>query len=426
MMATPEQLLQFIHTSPSPFHCVLTAKALLKAHGFTELSLHTPWQVTPGQSYYVNIFDSTLIAFSIGQHAATHLRIAAAHTDFPCLKVKPNAGIQEQGYGKLNTELYGGMIRESWLDRPLSMAGKVVLRGADAFHPDVRFIDIGRPILTIPRLAIHMNRHVNNGVALNPQKDMLPLMTMAGDASYTTFLPQLLGTTCQCSLDDILSYELTVYPTEEGCLMGLHNEFISSPRLDNQTSVFACVDGLVSAQEAEGINVIAIFDNEEVGSRTKQGAASLVLPHILQRLYRALGQSAEDYDEALASAFLLSIDVAHALHPNVPEKCDPTNKPLLGKGVALKTASSQSYAGDADAVAIIKTLCQDNSIPYQQFVNRADMPGGSTIGSLLSANLPIRTMDIGIPILAMHSARELMGTADQDSLNRLVNVFFMA
>lgn len=424
-MKTAEQLLQFIHTSPSPFHCVLSGKALLEAHGFTALPLDTTWHVTPGQKYYIPVFDSTLIAFTIGQNIASHLRIAAAHTDFPCLKVKPNSSMQEQGYGKLNTELYGGMIRESWLDRPLSLAGKVVLRGADVFHPDVRFIDIGRPILTIPRLAIHMNRHVNDGIALNPQKDMLPLMTLTG-STPADFLPQLLSETCHCAVEDILAYELTVYPAEEGCVMGLHNEFISSPRLDNQTSVFACLDGLTTADADDGINVIALFDNEEVGSRTKQGAASLVLPHILTRLYRALGQSAETYDQALASAFLLSIDVAHALHPNVPEKCDPTNKPLLGKGIALKTASSQSYAGDANAVGIIKALCQQHDIPYQQFVNRADMPGGSTIGSLLSANLPIRTMDIGIPILAMHSARELMGAADQDALNRLVNVFFTA
>lgn len=420
----PEQLLSFIQQATSPYHTVLTSTAILKAHGFTELSLTEPWHIERGQAYYVKVYDSTLVAFTVGQNPSAHLRLAAAHTDFPCLRVKPNCAMTTEGYGKINTELYGGMIRESWLDRPLSLAGKVALRGKDPFHPVIRFIDLKRPVMTIPRLAIHMNRKVNDGVALNPQKDMLPLLTMTGTEPHRTYFQQLLGTTCQCSLDDILAYELTVYPTEQGCLVGLHDEFISSPRLDNLTSVFACLDGIITAKQSDGINVAALFDNEEVGSRTKQGAASFALPHLLERLYTSLGISSEAYEQALGSSFLLSVDVAHALHPNVPEKCDPTNEPILGQGVALKMASNQTYAGDADAIAIVKALCQDGAIPFQQFVNRADMPGGSTLGSLLSANLPIRTMDIGIPILAMHSARELMGTKDQEHLNTLLQYFF--
>lgn len=420
----PHALLSFIQTATSPYHTVLASAAILREHGFQELSLHKPWHVEPGQSYYLTVYDSTLVAFTLGPNVQSHLRLGAAHTDFPCLRVKPNCAITSHGYGKINTELYGGMIRESWLDRPLSLAGKVALRGSNAFEPQIRFVDIEKPVLTIPRLAIHMNRKVNEGVALNPQKDMLPLMTMTGTPSHTTYFQQLLAAACHCSLDDLLAYELTVYPTEPGCLVGLHDEFISSPRLDNLTSVFACLDGIIAAQGADGVNVIALFDNEEVGSRTKQGAASLVLPHLLERLYTALGQDREAYEQALSRAFLLSVDVAHALHPNVPEKCDPTNEPILGKGVALKMASNQTYAGDADAIAIVKALCQDGSIPYQQFVNRSDMAGGSTLGSLLSANLPIRTMDIGIPILAMHSARELMGTPDQAGLHSLLRRYF--
>lgn len=424
----PKALLSFIQKATSPYHTVLAAAAILRDHGFQELSLSEPWQVKPGHSYYLSVYDSTLVAFTLGSQLQNHLRIGAAHTDFPCLRVKPNCALTSHGYGKINTELYGGMIRESWLDRPLSLAGKVALRGSDAFHPQLRFVDIKKPVLTIPRLAIHMNRKVNEGVALNPQKDMLPLMTMTGTPSHTTYFQQLLGETCHCSLDDILAYELTVYPTEPGCLVGLHDEFISSPRLDNLTSVFACLSGIIAAQAqgAAGVNIIALFDNEEVGSRTKQGAASFVLPHLLERLYTALGQDRETYEQALGQAFLLSVDVAHALHPNVPEKCDPTNEPILGQGVALKTASNQTYAGDADAIAIIKALCQDGGIPYQQFVNRSDMVGGSTLGSLLSANLPIRTMDIGIPILAMHSARELMGAPDQAGLHSLLQRYFTA
>lgn len=425
MNTSIQDLLQFIHQSTSPYHTVKTAIDQLKAAGFTELSSNTRWHLHPHGLYYVPIFDSTLLAFSIGANPRKHLRLAAAHTDFPCLRIKPSAAVTAGGYGKLNAEIYGGMIRESWLDRPLSLAGKIALTGAGPFHPDIRFIDTHRPVMTIPRLAIHMNHKINEGITLNPQKDMLPLTTLCttGEDDSAFFL-SFLASVCNCTPKDILSYELTVYPAEDGCLLGLHDEFISSPRLDNLTSVLACLTGLTSNTAADGINMIALFDNEEVGSRTKQGASSLVIPNLLQRLYTNLGYDIEEYYTALADAFVLSIDVAHAMHPNVPEKCDITNVPILGNGIALKTACSQSYAGDAEAVAVITSLCQQEKIPFQHYVNRSDIAGGSTLGSLLSANLPVRTMDIGIPILAMHSARELMGTADQKSLQNLVTAFF--
>ncbi|WP_301860147.1 M18 family aminopeptidase [uncultured Megasphaera sp.] len=422
--ATPRQLLNFIHRSPSPYHVVQTSMDLLKEAGFTELSPHAPWELHEGGSYVVTAFDSSLLAFTIGRHPRAHLRIAAAHTDFPCLRVKPAASIMQGVYGKLNIELYGGMIRESWLDRPLSLAGKIATTGTDPFHPAIHVVDFHTPLLTIPRLAIHMNRHTNDGVALNPQKDMLPLMTLCDGSTADSFLLDYLAEYCHCAVQDILSYDLTVYPAEEGCLLGLHNEFISSPRLDNLTSVYASIAGLANHTAADGIQAVALFDNEEVGSRTKQGAASLLLPTYLQRLYHALGYTDEDYRLDQSSAFVLSIDVAHAMHPNMPEKCDITNIPVLGHGIALKTACSQAYAGDAEAAAIITALCRSGNIPYQHFVNRSDIPGGSTLGSLLSSYFPVRTMDIGIPILAMHSARELMGAADLKALYDLIGLFF--
>ena len=269
-----------------------------------------------------------------------------------------------------------------------------------------------------------MNSHVNDGIALNPQKDMLPLMTLTGSDDNASYFLQFLSDECHCRPEDILSYDLTVYLHEEGCLMGLKNEFISSPRLDNLTSAYACIDSLVRSQEHDGLHVVALFDNEEVGSRTKQGALSQAFPALLEELYASLGYTRREYRIDAADAFILSIDVAHAMHPNVPEKCDITNMPRLGQGVALKTAASQSYAGDAEAAAAVIALCRRAHIPYQRFVNRSDMPGGSTLGSLLSAKLPIRTMDVGIPILAMHSARELMGAADQKALHDLVYTFF--
>lgn len=423
MSHTLHQLLQFIQHATSPYHTVQSCIDILEAAHFSPLALGTPWHLLPNHAYYVPIYGSTLIAFTVGANPRHHLRIAAAHTDFPCLRVKPSAAITTNVYGKLNTEIYGGMIRESWLDRPLSLAGKVALRGQDPFHPEVQFIDIRRPILTIPRLAIHMNPKTNDGITLNPQKDMLPLMTLDTQQS-PSFFTDFLAEICNRSPEDILSYELTVYPVEEGCIMGLHNEFISSPRLDNLTSVYACLTGLTAPDTPEGIHVIALFDNEEVGSHTKQGAASQILPQVLTTIYESLGYTAAQCHEDESQAFILSIDVAHAMHPNVPEKCDPTNMPILGQGIAIKTACSQSYAGDAEAVAILTALCQSAHIPYQYFVNRSDMRGGSTIGSLLSAQLPIRTMDIGIPILSMHSARELMGATDQGALQRLTAAFF--
>lgn len=422
----PQRLLKFIAQAVSPYHTVKASIAMLKAAGFQELRSNEPWQIQPQHSYYISVYDSSLVAFTVGANPRANLRIAAAHTDFPCLRVKPSAAMAQHGYGKLNVELYGGMIRESWLDRPLSLAGKVVMHGHDPFTPSVSLMDASRPILTIPRLAIHMNSHVNDGVALNPQKDMLPLMTLTGQDTEPDYFLAFLADACSCQKQDILSYDLTVYPWEQGCLMGLHNELISSPRLDNLTSVYACIDSLIQTKDQDGLHMAVLFDNEEVGSRTKQGALSLLFPSLLESIYEALSYTRQDFRIDLSKAFVLSADVAHAMHPNVPEKCDPTNMPILGQGVALKMAASQSYASDAEATATIIDLCRSAHIPYQHFVNRSDMRGGSTIGSLLSSHLPVRTMDIGIPILAMHSARELMGTADQASLHRLISAFFSA
>ena len=411
-------LFSLLRRGTSPFHVAKEVCAFLQDKGFTALSLAEPWTLQRGGAYVVDVYGSTLVAFRIHENDGM-LRLATAHTDYPCLRVKPSAEVRTHGYGKLNVEVYGGMI-----DRPSSFAGTVVLKGADPFHPVTRLVDVQRPILTIPRLAIHMNRNVNKGVELNPQKDMLPLMTMAGKKADEAYFLPFLAKTVGCSVDDILSYELTVYVCEEPCTCGLSDEFISSPRLDNLTSVAACAAGIAASARTEGIDMIALFDNEEVGSRTKQGAASLVVPNVLRRIYAALDDSPEAYDRHVAGGFFLSLDVAHALHPNAPEKNDITNFPVMNGGVVLKTACSQSYAGDGAAVAIVKALCQAAGVPYQQFVNRSDSPGGSTLGSILSAMLPMRTMDIGVPILAMHSARELMGADDQGYINELVKLFF--
>ena len=420
-------LINFISSATSPFHTVATAESFLAENDFTAINLQDDWQLEANKKYYINVYNSTLIAFIPHENLRAGMRIAAAHTDFPCFKLKPHATIVQNNYGKLNVEVYGGMILNTWLDRPLSIAGKVVLKSQDVFNPKVKLIDFSRALVTIPNLAIHMDRRVNEGKALNRQKEMLPLAFLTSNRKYNSdedYLLNLIAQEVDCGVSEILSYELYVYQAEKGCYVGFDNELISSPRLDNLTSVKACIEGIISDTRTAGLDVSVIFDNEEVGSRTKQGGASLIFSQVLERIYAAMGFNREQFLADIAKSFMLSVDVAHAMHPNYPEKNDITNKPILNQGFALKTSASQSYAGDAQAVAIVKSLCQQHNIAYQEYVNRSDIPGGSTLGSIASTLLPVRTMDIGIPILAMHSARETMGRNDQKSLENLLKAFF--
>ena len=415
-----EALLSFIQQSPSPAHTVAAAAVRLRGAGFAELSLAEDWQLAAGGRYFVSVYGTTLLAFTVGD--AGPLRMAAAHTDFPCFRLKPAAGLTRAGYGVLNVEPYGGLILRSWLDRPLGLAGRVVLRGADAFHPRSELVDFARPLVTIPSLAIHMDRKVNVEGGLNAQTDMLPLAALLGDMGKDDWWQAALAAALGVTQEEILSYELSTYPFEAGCALGLADELLSSPRLDNLTSVWACLEGLLGASAGSvpaGVRLVALFDNEEVGSRTKQGAGSLVLAEALRRIYEKSGGEAARA-RALADGFLLSVDVAHGLHPAHEEKSDPAVRPVLGGGVVIKQAASQAYAGDAEAVAIVRELARLHAIPVQDFVNRSDSRGGSTLGSIASALVPVRTMDVGVPILAMHSARETMAAADEAALISLV------
>ena len=415
-----EALLSFIQQSPSPAHTVAAAAARLRGAGFAELSLAEDWQLAAGGRYFVSVYGSTLLAFTVGD--AGPLRMAAAHTDFPCFRLKPAAGLTHAGYGVLNVEPYGGLILRTWLDRPLGLAGRVVLRGADAFHPRAELVDFARPLVTIPSLAIHMDRKVNEEGGLNAQTDMLPLAALLGDMGKGDWWQAALAAALGVPQEEILSYELSTYPFEAGCALGLADELLASPRLDNLTSVWACLEGFLSASAGSvpaGVRLVALFDNEEVGSRTKQGAGSLVLAEALRRIYEKAGGEAARA-QALADGFLLSVDVAHGLHPAHEEKSDPAVRPVLGSGVVIKQAASQAYAGDAEAVAIVRELARLQAIPVQDFVNRSDSRGGSTLGSIASALVPVRTMDVGVPILAMHSARETMAAADEVALISLV------
>ena len=422
------QLIKYIKGCTSPYHTVDTSLQLLLDAGFTELSLEEPWNLTSG-NYVVNVFGTTLFAFHIGEDYRHSLRIASAHTDFPAIRVKPNPITDVKGYTKLNVEMYGGLIQNTWLDRPLGAAGTVVLKGENPYDVDSVLFDTKRPIAIIPNLAIHMNRNVNDGVALNRQKEMLPIIMMKLDGDTTKseeeVWSQFLADEINCDPSEILSYDITLYPVTEGALVGTDFDFISSPRLDNLTSCFGVLVGIVEAKKnkVDGIRCAILFDNEEVGSRTKQGGAGMLLPNLLERVYRSLGLSRDDMDLDVARGFMISSDVAHGLHPNYPEKNDITNFPVLNGGVTLKQACSQSYAGDAKAIAIVKCLCEEANVAYQIYVNRSDILGGSTVGSISSAMLPMRTMDIGLPLLAMHSAVETMGARDQEQLNHLMQHF---
>ncbi|MBQ1959611.1 MAG: M18 family aminopeptidase [Firmicutes bacterium] len=425
-MESAKYLIDFIEKAPSSYHSVLTAASELEAAGFTELELAAPWNIEAGKSYYINAYGTSLFAFTLGNEPKGRLYMAASHTDYPCFKIKPSPELSEKHYARLNTTSYGSVILNTWMDRPLSVAGKVMTKSDKVFKPQAHIIDIKRPILTIPNLAIHMNREVNKGVELNRQTDMLPLAAMVTEQlEKDDFFIKFLAEETGVKAEDILDFDLTLYASEKGCITGINEEFISSPRIDNQTSVVSCLKGIIGAGVPEaGINFIACFDNEEIGSATKQGADSVLLKLILDKLYDTLGVDKMTSRDLILSGFFLSLDVAHAIHPCHSEKADVTNIPLLNGGIAIKADASQKYATDTEAIAAVRQLCEKAGVPYQMFVNRSDVAGGTTLGSINSSQLPMYTIDMGVPMLAMHSARELMGSKDQKAMDDLVTAFF--
>ena len=367
------------------------------------------------------------VAFTVGEGFTPQdgFRVAANHMDWPCFYIKPNPEQVAAGCVKLSVEPYGGLIHNTWLDRPLSCAGLVTLKGEKAMEPERRLFDFGRPLFTIPNLAIHMNREVNKGVALDPAKDLLPLCaTVEKEFNKDGFFLGKVAEAMGVQPEDILSFDLVLYNAEAPQLVGFEGELLSAPRLDNLTSAFACLAGITGPQRKNGVNIAAFFDNEEVGSRTKTGADSDTLTFITEKIACALGLDRAGYLNALLSGFLLSCDVAHALHPNKMEMYDNGVCAVMNKGVTIKMNYSQKYATDAVGVGVIEGLCARHHIPHQRFMNKAGSAGGGTLGKFTATNLSMRSADIGVPILAMHSARELMGARDQQPLNDLVSAFF--
>lgn len=422
-----ERLLHLIKKAVSPFHTVEACREELTGHGFLELDAKEEWELKRGGKYFLVWHGSSLFAFTVGHHAVPGdaFRIAAAHGDFPGFRIKPNPEIQADGYLELNVEAYGGAVLASWLDRPLSAAGRIAVRSDDIFHPGIRLLDVKSPFLTIPNIAPHIERDLNKGMELNKQTHMLPVIGLldgkdCGKGIFHAFLAEHAG----ISPEDVLDYELTVYNAEAGDSIGMGGEFISSPRLDNLTGVQAVLEGIEAGVRGDGVNLMAVFDHEEIGSRTKQGAGSNLMPLLVKRIYEGLGFPQDGAARALSDSLLMSVDVAHGLHPNFTKKYDPTNKCVLNGGICLKEACSQAYATDSEAAAIVQQICGYAGILYQKSVNRSDGSGGSTLGAIASAMLPVRTADIGVPLLAMHSSRELMGAKDQEAMVRFMEVYY--
>lgn len=414
-----KSLLQCLERGVSPYHTVEAAAELLRAHGFEELRLSAPFSVRRGGRYFVEN-GTFLAAFTVGEENI--FRIAAAHTDWPCLRVKPQPELIAGGCCKLSVEPYGGAILNSWYDRPLSLAGIALLRTDDPMRPERRLVSWDEPLMTVPNLAIHMNREVNKGVAVKANVDMLPLCrTVEAGRSRDGYLLSRLADRLGAEAKDILSFELYVYCAEAPQVIGFEKDLLSSPRLDNLTSVDACLNGLLEAN-GRGINVAVLYDNEEIGSNTRHGADSSTLTVLTEKLALALGLDRAAFLDACTNGMLLSCDVAHAMHPNHPEYADCACAPVMNGGVALKR--SPRYSSDAETCAVVQGLCDRNDIPLQIYMNRADLPGGSTVGSMASALLAMPAADIGVPILAMHSARELMGVRDQEAIRRLCRAFF--
>ena len=417
-----KELLAFLRKSTSTFHAVNNLKEELVAAGYEELLEGKKWEVVPGGKYYVTRNNSSIIAVNVGTELDDYsFNVASSHSDQPTFKLKEFSEIQVNGkYTKLNTEGYGGMLCTTGFDRPLSIAGRVLVKEGDSFV--TKLVDIDRDLLLLPNMAIHMNRAVNDGYAYNKQIDMLPLFggadTQKGD------LKKLIAAEVGVEVEDIYGSDLYLYCRQEGFVWGANEEFISSPRLDDLQCAYTSLKGFLAGSNAKSINVFACFDNEEVGSGTKQGALSTFLYDVLHRVNTALGKTEEDYYRAVASSFMLSADNAHAVHPNHTAKTDVANCVYMNEGVVVKQNASQKYTSDAVSIAVFRGLAEKAGVPVQFFANRSDELGGSTLGNLSSQKVSMNTVDIGLPQLAMHSTVETCGIKDSYYMFKVMEEFF--
>ncbi|HJD04823.1 MAG TPA: M18 family aminopeptidase [Candidatus Mediterraneibacter caccogallinarum] len=417
-----QQLLEFIENSPTCFHAVQAMTDILSAEGFTELKENQKWHIENGGRYFVTRNGSSLTAFTVPFQEMKGMHIIASHSDSPSFKIKENPELESEGhYIRLNVEGYGGMIRAPWFDRPLSVAGRVIVKDKAQGGFRSILVDIGRDLVMIPNLAIHMDRQINDSCKYNIQKDMLPIY---GDLSAKGTFMKLIADTAGVPEEEILGHDLFLYNRQKGTVWGASGEFLSCSRLDDLQCAFASLKGFLAGKRQEYLAVHCVLDNEEVGSGTKQGAASTFLYDTLTRIHTSLGLSQEDYLIHLADSFMISADNAHAVHPAHTDKADPANRPYINGGIVIKFSASQKYCTDGVSAAIFRDLCQRAGVPVQTFVNRSDMAGGSTLGNISNTQVALNTVDIGLPQLAMHSPYETAGVKDTGYLIRAAEEFF--
>ncbi|SFQ18469.1 aspartyl aminopeptidase [Butyrivibrio proteoclasticus] len=414
------KMLDFIDASPTCFHVVDNLKKELVKNGYLELSEKEEWNLKAKGKYFVTRNDSSIISFRIPKKDFKGFYMIASHSDSPSFKIKENPEMEAAGaYVKLNVERYGGMLCAPWFDRPLSVAGRVFVKGKKGIES--RLVDVDRDLVMLPSLAIHMNREANDGYKYNAQTDMLPIF--GDEASKDSFFDVIAGS-AGVKKEDILSHDLFLYNRVKWTTWGANNEYISCSRLDDQECVYSSFDGFLKGKEKENVPVHCVFDNEEVGSGTKQGAASTFLKATLVRINECLGRTTEQYYTALANSFMISADNAHAVHPNHVEKADPVNRPVMNKGIVIKYNANQKYTTDAFSAAFFKNVCEKANVPYQTFTNRSDTVGGSTLGNISTTQVAVDTVDIGLAQLAMHSPYESAGAKDPEYLAKASKEFY--
>lgn len=416
------EITSFIRVSPTAFHAVANIGAILHEKGYRRLYEGEKWEIRPGGKYYVTRNDSSIIALNIGNELKEYcFKIAASHSDSPTFKIKENAEIQvREKYMKLNTEGYGGMLCAAWFDRPLSVAGRVMVRDGDRYV--ARLLNIDRDLLLIPSMAIHMNREVNNGYAYNKQVDMLPLF--GGSECKKDDFTKLIAKELNVEEEDIYGMDLYLYNRMQPSVWGANQEYISCPQLDDLQCAYTSLQGFLQGEDEQAVNVFACFDNEEVGSQTKQGAASTFLYDTLYRMNLCLGKGEEEFFRAAAKGLMLSCDNAHAVHPNHPDKTDEGNCVYINEGIVVKSHAGQKYTSDAVSIAVFRGICEKADVPLQFFANRSDMAGGSTLGNIAMSQVSMNSIDIGLPQLAMHSTYETAGVKDSYYMIQAVSQFF--
>ncbi len=417
-----KDLIEFIKKCPSVFHAVDALKTELKSEGFEELAEGKKWNIKKGSKYFVTRNHSSIIAFKVGEYLDDYsFNIVASHCDSPSFKIKDNYKIEaSKKYVQLNTEKYGGMIYSTWLDRPLSVAGRIIAKNGENF--ETVLVNIDKNLVLIPNVAIHMNKEINSGMKYNEQVDLLPLYGICAEGK-DSFM-DLVSSYAGVQKDNIISTDLFLYNRTEPTVWGESDEFMSSPKLDNLQCAYATLQGFLRGSNTKSVNVYCCFDNEEVGSGTKQGAASTFLEDVLKRINDNLGKSSEEYLCALASSFLISADNAHAVHPNHPELSDPTNRVYMNEGIVIKHNANQKYTTDAVSSALFKEFCKRADVPYQNYTNRSDVAGGSTLGNIASSKVSINMVDIGLAQLSMHSSYETAGIKDTLYLIKASEEFF--